>query len=117
MPYKDPDKQKQAQHEWYLKNKDLTIERFRKSKPLYKERNKRFIRELKESQPCKDCAKKFPWYVMDYDHLRDKRLNLSHMCGRAYSLDAIKDEIAKCDLVCSNCHRERTYLRTISGSI
>lgn len=117
MPYKDPKKQKQAQHEWYLENKESVVESFRNHRPQYKERNRQFIRELKGSQPCKDCEQIYPWYIMDYDHLRDKKLNLAHMCNRAYSLKSIKEEIAKCDLVCSNCHRARTYLRKVSGSL
>lgn len=49
---------------------------------------------------------------MDFDHLRDKKFNLSkaHLTG---SLKKITEEIAKCEVVCSNCHRVRTFERTL----
>lgn len=60
-----------------------------------------------------DCKREFPSYVMDFDH-RDastKRDTVSNLVAKARSLMAIEAEIAKCDLVCSNCHRIRTHRR------
>lgn len=37
---------------------------------------KKFFHHLKESTPCKDCNDKYPYYVMDYDHLRDKKFDI-----------------------------------------
>jgi hypothetical protein len=57
---------------------------------------------------------RYAHYVMDFDHREGtvKRGNLSHLVADGYlcgpSLDA---EVAKCDVVCANCHRERTYCR------
>ncbi|TSC76687.1 MAG: hypothetical protein G01um101429_1156 [Parcubacteria group bacterium Gr01-1014_29] len=62
--------------------------------------------------PCADCGKKYHWYVMDFDHVRGKKffpLSQSSVGGR--SIETIKREIAKCDIVCTNCHRMRTYNR------
>ena len=68
------------------------------------------IREYKE-QPCMDCGMNYPFYVMDFDHVRDeKRFNISSSYT-SYSWKDIIDEIAKCDVVCSNCHRKRTAER------
>lgn len=49
---------------------------------------------------------------MDFDH-RDpatKQYTVSRMVGRA-GTDAILVEVAKCDIVCANCHRVRTWRR------
>lgn len=46
---------------------------------------------------------------MDFDHLLDKFKNVSRMT--AYKWDRIEAEIAKCELVCANCHRVRTFAR------
>jgi hypothetical protein len=73
-----------------------------------------YIALIKESKPCMDCKKKFPYYVMDLDHVRGvKRLNLSELYKRVTvtTLHLIQEEIAKCELVCSNCHRTRTATR------
>ena len=47
--------------------------------------------------------------VFDFDHLGDKLLNVSRMV--TYCDEKFTAEIAKCDLVCSNCHRLRTQTR------
>lgn len=66
-----------------------------------------------KSVPCMDCKKQYPYYVMDFDH-RDgstKEYNLSQM--RFVSKEKFLEEASKCDIVCSNCHRERTYQRSV----
>jgi ABC-type Zn2+ transport system substrate-binding protein/surface adhesin len=68
-----------------------------------------FIRDQK-NKPCYDCKKNYPYYVMDFDHRENKEFNLNGAWKR-YSIDKIKQEISKCDLVCANCHRERTWQR------
>lgn len=47
--------------------------------------------------------------AFDFDHLNDKQLNVSQMV--TYSDVRFEQEIAKCELVCSNCHRLRTQSR------
>lgn len=62
--------------------------------------------------PCADCRVRFEPCAMDFDH-RDpttKQYTVSRMVGRA-STDAILVEVAKCDIVCANCHRARTWRR------
>ena len=53
-----------------------------------------------------------PW-VMDFDHLgkTEKKFNISDVIRRGYSKATILAEIAKCELVCANCHRQRTHDR------
>jgi hypothetical protein len=62
--------------------------------------------------PCMDCGGRFPPCSMDFDH-RDpgtKRSRVPALIGRA--ADArILAEVAKCDIVCANCHRARTFAR------
>lgn len=64
------------------------------------------IRKIKD-QPCADCGKTYPYFVMDFDHRGDKDRSVSKMMTR--SLAKILAEIEKCDLVCANCHRVRTF--------
>jgi hypothetical protein len=74
-------------------------------------RNRDKLNELK-SLPCADCGGTFPPYVMDFDHLGDavKRFNVS--ATHRYGWEEILREMAKCELVCANCHRIRTHQRT-----
>lgn len=72
-----------------------------------KRRNRDLINKLK-SGPCMDCGNKFPAVCMDFDH-RDpsqKTRGVTAMTGQTE--EAILAEVAKCDLVCANCHRIRT---------
>ncbi len=69
-----------------------------------------YIQEAK-SGPCMDCGKQYKPYVMDFDHRnpKEKEFMISRAVERNVSIDKLKREIAKCDLICSNCHRERTF--------
>jgi hypothetical protein len=61
-----------------------------------------------KSVPCMDCGASYPPYVMDFDHVRGKKLfDIGRM--RSQTAAKIMSEIAKCDVVCANCHRIRTY--------
>lgn len=68
-----------------------------------------FLRDLR-SKPCADCRKSFAPYQMDFDH-RDpstKAFQLTSSRAMLTSRDALAAEVAKCDVVCANCHRLRT---------
>lgn len=74
----------------------------------------KFIRKLK-SAPCTDCKVSYPYYVMDFDHVRG--IKSFNICGAHFNRTTkeVQAELLKCDLVCSNCHRERTHGRLDKG--
>jgi hypothetical protein len=53
---------------------------------------------------------------MDFDHREpeSKSQRVMAMVGRA-GIGRILAEVAKCDVVCANCHRMRTYRRRESA--
>lgn len=61
--------------------------------------------------PCVDCGES-DILVLEFDHLPgfEKTMEVSKMLG--YSPDKILAEIAKCQVVCANCHRRRTAARS-----
>jgi hypothetical protein len=63
--------------------------------------------------PCVDCGESDP-VVLDFDHLREKRLNVSELANRAVAWDEVAAEMAKCEVVCANCHRRRSGERANS---
>jgi hypothetical protein len=67
------------------------------------------LRQLK-SGPCLDCGETYPHYVMQFDHLRDKEFAISEGVRR-FSWTRVLAEIEKCEIVCANCHAERTWAR------
>lgn len=112
MPYKDPtdpksiEAAKAARRKHYLKNKAQYIKNSIDARKA--RRNK--TDELKKV-PCMDCKRKFPPYVMDFDHREgtDKVANVSLLV--TVSWPKMLEEIKKCDIVCANCHRIRTHDR------
>jgi hypothetical protein len=71
----------------------------------------RFVRDLKD-YPCTDCGGRFPAVAMDFDHLPGcvKLFTIGRNTCK-HSLYNIMEEIKKCELVCANCHRVRTFDR------
>jgi hypothetical protein len=106
MPTKNPELRKHHNRKYYEKNKD----RVRERNAVARAKNKAFITELKESNPCVDCNNFYPAVCMDFDHLPgiEKINNLSIMANSGFSLEALQKEIDKCELVCANCHRIRS---------
>ena len=89
---------------WYNKNRKHHIAIQKKRQLELAE----LIRRAKQ-QPCVDCGKDYPYYVMDFDHVRGKKAFNLAVAYRKFGKRQIEAEIEKCDVVCSNCHRERTH--------
>lgn len=61
-----------------------------------------FVRAVKEASPCTDCGVKYPHYVMDFDHIPGRGEKISKvrdMVAGRVSLEMVKAEIEKCELV------------------
>ena len=71
---------------------------------------KAFVDSLKRG-PCSDCGKRFNPWQMDFDH-RDRETKVSHISRLwRFGRSKLLAELEKCDLVCANCHRDRTHFR------
>jgi hypothetical protein len=81
-----------------------------KEATISKKEIKQRIKEIKESKGCADCGVS-NHIVLDFDHIKDKKYNVSRMIHDGFVWAAIKKEISKCEIVCANCHRIRTYKR------
>lgn len=121
MPYKDRDKRlayhRQYNGPHYDKNKD-------KRKWQVRERRlkiKAWWKEYKEGLVCVDCGfegKDNVWAI-EHDHLepKEKRRVISRMVSEGCSIKSILEECAKCEVVCSNCHRRREHDRYHEGKL
>ena len=75
-------------------------------------RRRRDLVAFLKAVPCADCGASYHTCVMDFDHVRgNKSANVSKML--AMSPDKILAEVAKCEVVCANCHRMRTMMRRL----
>jgi len=101
MPYKNRGTQLAAQQKHYQDN----YERYRLARQRSRKRIKDWLNEQK-SKPCNRCGQNYPPVVMDFHH-RDPQTKLFEVAAAIsrYSRQRMIDEIAKCDLLCANCHR------------
>lgn len=107
MPYLDPVKNQESKRRWYLKNLELTRQRSKNRT----DDKRAYLRKLKEV-PCMDCGIEYPYYVMEFDHREgEKKMGTLARMVALSGWGKILEEVAKCDVVCSNCHAIRTYKR------
>jgi hypothetical protein len=72
------------------------------------------INRWKEWKGCSACGFKGSHYQLDLDHVDPSTKECSN--HRAYepnwSMKRVKQELAKCVILCANCHREKTFLNS-----
>jgi hypothetical protein len=92
--------------EHYRANREKYIAAEARRKRARVEERMRYLVDYLRSHPCVDCGEADP-LVLEFDHLAGKRFAISQgFSGRNWQ--SVLDEIAKCDVVCANCHRRRT---------
>jgi len=126
MPLKDRAARNELSRLYYHKNRERLkaahLVHYQQNRGKYfaavkknKERLRQWMMEVKDDGPCADCKTHYPPYVLDFDHVRGKKLlSVSEMVERCYGKKKILEEIEKCELVCANCHRERTHKRKVT---
>jgi hypothetical protein len=102
--------------EHYLANRQKYIAAEARRKRLRAETRTKYPIEFFRSHPCADCGETDP-VVLEFEHLRDKRFEVTNQFA-SRNWQEILAEIAKCDVVCANCHKRRTargagYLRAV----
>lgn len=90
----------------YQNNKDFYYERNKKRKQDYRD----WFSELRTTLCCERCDENHP-AVLDFHHKdpSEKEGNIGAMIHGACSKDKILEEISKCIVLCSNCHRKLHY--------
>lgn len=98
---------------YYARNRASEIRRV----TLRQRASRDWLRDLRRV-PCMDCGKTFEPHVMDFDH-RDRSTKLFNVAGRRFLRPrvTVAEEVAKCDIVCANCHRMRTFLDFARGTL
>lgn len=106
MPYKDPKKQKEAQAEHYQKHKALYGERCNKRKRDLQ----KWFQELKTKLKCAECEENHP-ACLEFHHTdpTTKEYNIGIMAMSGCKEEKVLAEIAKCIVLCSNCHKKLHY--------
>ena len=108
MPHKDKGQGRIWRRTWWA---SLPKERKREMQDKANGRAwkiKKFLAEYKIKRGCKDCGYSKHHSALEFDHVKGKKM--LNVCF-AKSIAQAEKEIQKCDVVCSNCHRIRTYNR------
>jgi hypothetical protein len=110
MPYKNIEDQRKAWRAYYHRHKNEEVSRTK----LRKKDIRLWLQEIKKNLCCIRCPENHP-ACLDFHH-RDanhKEISISTAIStQGWSIRRIKEEIAKCDVLCSNCHRKLHYEQT-----
>lgn len=96
---------KQYHHEYFKNNPERRKTIKRNSLALRKKVELKLIEHLK-ANPC-PCGET-NILTLQFDHLRDKKFEISLGICRAYTWEKLKVEIDKCQVLCANCHIIKT---------
>lgn len=105
MPFKDKAAKRAYDRKYYQEKIDKP-----KRRTQIHERRKRlksFVATYLQTHPCVDCGEDDP-IVLDFDHQRDKELEIANAVKQGWSIERIEKEIAKCQVRCADCHRRKT---------
>lgn len=93
----------------YKNNKEYYVKRNRRQQQLLIS----YARATKTNKTCMDCKLPQPWWRLDFDHREEtnKLTDISTAVRERCGIKKLQTEMDKCDLVCSNCHRDRTHFR------
>lgn len=111
VPFASLEEKQKYQRKHYAKNQKRYLARKKKCRAAVYQRLKAIVIEAKKDG-CMDCKQEFRHWVLQFDHVRGKKLhNVANLIGASPSEERLRAEIAKCEVVCANCHADRTYQR------
>ncbi len=106
MPHKDVEKRREYQREymrsWYQENKAKHISYVRNRDRKIEE----WLKQYKLTLRCETCEENHP-ACLEFHHVnpQEKKFTIGRQ-ERRVSLKSLQDEIAKCRILCANCHRK-----------
>lgn len=106
MPFADPEEKRAYDKRYFSENRERKAAYDRE----VRERNASYVDAHLAENPCVDCGEDDA-EVLEFDHVGEKITHVSHAVHRCWSIAALAREIAKCEVVCANCHRRRTNRR------
>ena len=114
-----------------LEEKDLSLYYFRSGRPQSRckvchnrytgdlvTKRRRSIKKIlvdEHGGQCLDCGYVGPAFMYDFDHRDPDKKSFEVNSGRSWSIERLREEARKCDLVCANCHRMRTHKQRCDG--
>lgn len=95
--------------EWYYRNKEHAKSKVRTRQVEIKD----WLSDLKSKLKCNRCPETFI-YCLEFHHTDPTKKEISVSQMKGYSKKKILEEIDKCEVLCSNCHRKEHYKGDVS---
>lgn len=110
MPYKNPIKQKEAQQRSYQRHSSKIRERTKIYRKQHKAEVQSWLRSYKSTLKCILCSEQHP-ACLQFHHRNpsDKSFGVAIAATIGITIPRILEEIAKCDVLCGNCHSKEHY--------
>jgi hypothetical protein len=122
MPYIDPKKQEEARKKWLADHKDYMHEyqkQYRRNnkekctaaKERYRqvqlERIRNWFDRYSKTMKCSHCPETHVG-CLDFHHIdpNTKKASVREMMRGHHSFESLMEEVSKCEVLCSNCHRK-----------
>ncbi|MAH42153.1 hypothetical protein CL614_00255 [archaeon] len=98
-----PWKTKEARKKYYEKNKNIINERKKEIRAEFRE----WFLDLTKEKKCAICGENHP-ACLDYHHIdtKNKKFEIGELAWGRYSKKVVLEELEKCKVLCSNCHRK-----------
>lgn len=111
MPFKNREYRLVYRRKWYAKNKESEIAHVTKRKRQIKI----WLQDYKANKRCSKCGETHP-ATLEFHHVggKIKDRNISQMVVDGISVQRILEEMKKCKVVCSNCHKKMHYEEKIN---
>lgn len=100
-------KNNEYQAKWYSENRDFHNHQMTIRVKARKEELRIWFRDLKSQMSCARCGEDNP-VCLDFHHREpsEKTALVSQVISKGWGKERIMEEIAKCTVLCANCHRK-----------
>jgi 5-methylcytosine-specific restriction endonuclease McrA len=100
--------QKGFRRNWYEGSaKEKHKENVHARKRIVREEAREFVYQYLSEHPCSQCGESDP-VALEFHHVEGKDRAVSELVAGGYSVDRIKQELARCIVLCATCHRKVT---------
>ena len=102
MAYKDNEKKKEYARQHY---KDNALY-YREKADKHRKKKVAWLKKFKETLTCEMCGEACS-VCLEFHHTGDdKKIDVAQAAHNAWSVEKMLEEIAKCNVLCANCHRK-----------
>lgn len=106
MRNRDKQKQRKYWRDWYYRNRSSKFESQKRRRLLLR----KFVDDLKKESKCVRCGENHPACLEFHHKTGFKKLaNVGDIGNLGWGIKKLKEELKKCEVLCSNCHKKEHY--------